>query len=190
MAGVAVTPISLTPSVLAAERWWTWVLSRTTCGCCASTPATRGDGGGQGRRLRPRCTAGGPRRTGRRSGRTGRRHRRRGAGVARRRASPRRCWPGCNAPGTDFAPALLADVQIAVSSVRQLDEVLDAVRRTGRTATVTVKVDTGLSRNGVAPRAVSGDADRAATGRRRRRDPAAGDHVAHGVRRPTRQRHQ
>jgi alanine racemase len=52
-------------------------------------------------------------------------------------------------PGTDFAPALAADVQIAVSSVRQLEEVLDAVRRTGRTATVTVKVDTGLNRNGV-----------------------------------------
>ena len=52
-------------------------------------------------------------------------------------------------PGIDFGPALLADVQIAVSSVRQLDELLDAVRRTGRTATVTVKVDTGLNRNGV-----------------------------------------
>ena len=54
-------------------------------------------------------------------------------------------------PGIDFGPALLADVQIAVSSVRQLDELLDAVRRTGRTATVTVKVDTGLNRNGVPP---------------------------------------
>jgi len=54
-------------------------------------------------------------------------------------------------PGLDFGPALLADVQIAVSSVRQLDELLDAVRRTGRTATVTVKVDTGLNRNGVGP---------------------------------------
>jgi alanine racemase len=52
-------------------------------------------------------------------------------------------------PGTDFAPALQADVQIAVSSVRQLGELLDAVKRTGRTATVTVKVDTGLNRNGV-----------------------------------------
>jgi len=51
-------------------------------------------------------------------------------------------------PGTDFAPALAADVQIAVSSVRQLGEVRDAVARTGCTATVTVKVDTGLSRNG------------------------------------------
>jgi alanine racemase len=54
-------------------------------------------------------------------------------------------------PGLDFGPALLADVEIAVSSVRQLDELLDAVRRTGRTATMTVKVDTGLNRNGVAP---------------------------------------
>ncbi|MGA5464169.1 alanine racemase [Mycobacterium sp. NPDC050041] len=54
-----------------------------------------------------------------------------------------------HAPGADFAPAVAADVQIAVSSVRQLDELLDAVRRTGHTATVTVKADTGLSRNGV-----------------------------------------
>lgn len=54
-------------------------------------------------------------------------------------------------PGTDFAPALLADVQVALSSQRQLAELLDAVQRTGRTATVTVKVDTGLNRNGVSP---------------------------------------
>jgi alanine racemase len=54
-------------------------------------------------------------------------------------------------PGIDFGPALQADVDIAVSSVRQLDELLDAVRRTGCTAAVTVKVDTGLNRNGVAP---------------------------------------
>jgi alanine racemase len=53
-------------------------------------------------------------------------------------------------PGTNFAPALLADVQIAVSSIRQLDELVDAARRTGRPATVTLKVDTGLNRNGVA----------------------------------------
>ncbi|MDI3314713.1 MAG: alanine racemase [Mycobacterium sp.] len=52
-------------------------------------------------------------------------------------------------PGTDFGPALRAGVQIAVSSVRQLAELLDAVRRTGQPATVTVKVDTGLNRNGV-----------------------------------------
>jgi alanine racemase len=52
-------------------------------------------------------------------------------------------------PGTDFAPALTADVQIGVSSVRQVGDLLDAVERTGRTAEVTVKVDTGLNRNGV-----------------------------------------
>jgi alanine racemase len=52
-------------------------------------------------------------------------------------------------PGTDFAPALAADVQIAVSSVRELTELLDAVHRTGCTATLTVKADTGLNRNGV-----------------------------------------
>ncbi len=52
-------------------------------------------------------------------------------------------------PGIDFGPALLADIQIAVSSLRQLDELLAAVRRTGRTAAVTLKVDTGLNRNGV-----------------------------------------
>jgi alanine racemase len=52
-------------------------------------------------------------------------------------------------PGIDFGPALLADVQIAVSSLRQLDELLAAVRHTGRTAAVTIKVDTGLNRNGI-----------------------------------------
>ena len=52
-------------------------------------------------------------------------------------------------PGTDFAPALAADVQIGVSSVRQVDELRDAVDRSGRTAQVTIKVDTGLNRNGV-----------------------------------------
>jgi alanine racemase len=61
--------------------------------------------------------------------------------------SPVLAW--LHRPGTDFGPALAADVEVAVSSVRQLGEVLDAVERTGRTATITVKVDTGLNRNGV-----------------------------------------
>lgn len=52
-------------------------------------------------------------------------------------------------PGTDFAAALDADVQIAVSSPAQLDDLVDAAQRTGRTAVVTVKADTGLSRNGI-----------------------------------------
>jgi alanine racemase len=61
--------------------------------------------------------------------------------------SPVLAW--LHAPGTDFGPALEADVEVAVSSVRQLGEVLDAVERTSRIATITVKVDTGLNRNGV-----------------------------------------
>ncbi|MCV7421721.1 alanine racemase [Mycobacterium yunnanensis] len=60
--------------------------------------------------------------------------------------APVLCW--LHPPGTDFVPALTNDVQIGISSIRQLDEVLEATRRTGRPATVTVKVDTGLSRNG------------------------------------------
>ena len=52
-------------------------------------------------------------------------------------------------PGTDFAPALEAAVQIGVSSVRQIDDLVAAVAQTGRTAEVTVKVDTGLNRSGV-----------------------------------------
>lgn len=63
--------------------------------------------------------------------------------------APVLCW--LHPPGTDFTPALENDVQVAVSSVRQLDDLLAAVRQTGRAATVTVKVDTGLSRNGVSP---------------------------------------
>ncbi|CRZ15951.1 alanine racemase [Mycolicibacterium neworleansense] len=63
--------------------------------------------------------------------------------------APVLCW--LHPPGTDFTPALDNDVQVAVSSVRQVDDVVAAARQTGRTATVTVKVDTGLSRNGVSP---------------------------------------
>lgn len=52
-------------------------------------------------------------------------------------------------PGTDFAPALQADVQIGISSVAQLADLVAAAERTGRTAAVTIKVDTGLNRSGV-----------------------------------------
>ena len=62
-------------------------------------------------------------------------------------SSPVLAW--LHPPNADFAAALQADIEIAVSSVRQLDALLGAAERTGRTATVTVKVDTGLSRNGV-----------------------------------------
>ncbi|MBX7432201.1 alanine racemase [Mycobacterium sp. Y57] len=62
-------------------------------------------------------------------------------------AAPVLAW--LHTPGTDFGPAVAADIELAVSSTRQIDEVLDAVARTGHPATVTVKADTGLSRNGV-----------------------------------------
>jgi alanine racemase len=64
-------------------------------------------------------------------------------------AEPVLAW--LHPPGFDFGPALMGDVEIAVSSVRQLEELLDAVHRTSTRATVTVKVDTGLNRNGVPP---------------------------------------
>lgn len=52
-------------------------------------------------------------------------------------------------PGTDFDTALEADVGIGITSLRQIGDLLAAVARTGRTAEVTIKVDTGLNRNGV-----------------------------------------
>lgn len=55
-----------------------------------------------------------------------------------------------HAPGTDFGPAVAENVQIAVSSTAQIDDLVEAARRTGVTAAVTLKVDTGMTRNGVA----------------------------------------
>ncbi|WP_083533876.1 alanine racemase [Gordonia desulfuricans] len=50
----------------------------------------------------------------------------------------------------DFGGAIAAGVDLAVSSRRQLGRVLDAARALGTTATISVKVDTGLNRSGVA----------------------------------------
>ncbi|GAB08910.1 alanine racemase [Gordonia araii NBRC 100433] len=55
-----------------------------------------------------------------------------------------------HAPDTDFEAGIAADVDIAVSSTRQLAAVVDAAGRRGETATLTVKVDTGMNRSGVA----------------------------------------
>ena len=93
-------------------------------------------------------------------------------------------------PGIDFGPALLADVEIAVSCPRQLDELLDAVRRTGRTATVSVKVDTGLNRNGVPPAQYPSMLTALRHAVADGRHQAARTDVTHGVRRPTGQRIQ
>lgn len=51
---------------------------------------------------------------------------------------------------TGFERAIDAGVRIGVSSPRQLAAVVAAAKNVGRPATVHVKVDTGLSRNGVA----------------------------------------
>ncbi|MFN3540054.1 MAG: alanine racemase [Rhodococcus sp. (in: high G+C Gram-positive bacteria)] len=51
---------------------------------------------------------------------------------------------------SDFAAAIAQQVGIAVSTAAQLDAVVDAARRVGRTADLSLKIDTGLNRNGVA----------------------------------------
>jgi alanine racemase len=56
-----------------------------------------------------------------------------------------------HAPGTDYAAALAADVEISVSARWALDELLTAARVTGRTARVHLFADTGLSREGATP---------------------------------------
>lgn len=76
-----------------------------------------------------------------------------GEALALRRAgitAPVLSW--LHPPGTDFGPALVAGVQIGVSSVRQIEDLLAAAHHTGQTAEVTVKVETGLNRSGVAAR--------------------------------------
>lgn len=53
-----------------------------------------------------------------------------------------------HAPGTDFAAAIAADVDLSVSATWAVDEVAAAARRLGRPARIHLKVDTGLGRNG------------------------------------------
>lgn len=55
-------------------------------------------------------------------------------------------------PETDLAPGIEADVDLSVSSVRELAAIVDGARRAGRPARVHLKIDTGLSRNGCPPR--------------------------------------
>lgn len=54
-----------------------------------------------------------------------------------------------HAPGADFVLALQNDIEIAVSRVSELEELLLAVVCTKKVAKVHIKVDTGLHRNGV-----------------------------------------
>ncbi|MFT2815274.1 alanine racemase [Leifsonia sp. A12D58] len=52
-------------------------------------------------------------------------------------------------PVTDWAPALDADIDLGISSLLQLREIAAAATTTGRAANVHIKLETGLSRNGV-----------------------------------------
>ncbi|MFL6097891.1 MAG: alanine racemase [Blastococcus sp.] len=54
-------------------------------------------------------------------------------------------------PGTDFAPALAADVEVSVNADWGLAEVVAAARATGRPARLHLFADTGLSREGATP---------------------------------------
>ncbi|RDI64428.1 alanine racemase [Nocardia pseudobrasiliensis] len=56
-----------------------------------------------------------------------------------------------NTGDADYAAAVAADIEIGISSAAQLRTVERAARATGHTATVTLKVDTGMNRNGVSP---------------------------------------
>jgi alanine racemase len=56
-----------------------------------------------------------------------------------------------NGPGEDFAAALTADVEVSVNAGWGLAEVVAAARATGRTASVHLFADTGLSREGATP---------------------------------------
>jgi alanine racemase len=54
-------------------------------------------------------------------------------------------------PEIDLAPGVEAGIDLSASSVRELAAIVDGARRTGKTARVHLKIDTGLSRNGCPP---------------------------------------
>ncbi|MEU6561071.1 alanine racemase [Nocardia nova] len=54
-----------------------------------------------------------------------------------------------NNADADYAAAIAADIEIGVSSAGHLRAVERAARASGTTATVTLKIDTGLNRNGI-----------------------------------------
>ena len=68
----------------------------------------------------------------------------RAAGIA----GPILCWLA--APGEDLDAALRVDVDLSADSRWQVDEIVAAAARTGRTARVHLKIDTGMGRAGAA----------------------------------------
>ncbi|MEV4822323.1 alanine racemase [Micromonospora sp. NPDC049274] len=69
----------------------------------------------------------------------------RGAGIS----VPTLSW--LHRPNDDFAALITADVDVGVSTTTHLHAVADAARRLGVPATVQLKADTGLTRNGAGP---------------------------------------
>ncbi len=86
------------------------------------------------------------------------------------RVSRRRCWPGCTATTPDFQAAVDANVDLGISTPSGLER---AAETTGRAA-IQIKVDTGLSRNGIEERETVSLFQRAAQLRAGRRGAGAG----------------
>jgi alanine racemase len=61
-------------------------------------------------------------------------------------AAPVLSW--LHVPDEDFAPALAAGIDLSAASRGHLAAIVEAARRSGHTARVHLKADTGLSRNG------------------------------------------
>jgi alanine racemase len=68
----------------------------------------------------------------------------RGAGIE----APLLAW--LHDPAARFGPAIARDVDLGVSSIAQLEAMAEAAAPAGRLANVHLKLDTGLSRNGIA----------------------------------------
>ena len=68
----------------------------------------------------------------------------RGAGIE----APLLAW--LHDPAARFGPAVARDIDLGVSSIEQLEAMADAAAAVGRLANVHLKLDTGLSRNGIA----------------------------------------
>ena len=73
-----------------------------------------------------------------------------------------------NPPGSDYDAALLHDIDLAVSSIAQLQQISAAAVRTRRRARIHLHLDTGLARDGIDRTRVD-DARRARPPRRARR---------------------
>ena len=56
------------------------------------------------------------------------------------------CWLAV--PGEDYAPAVLAEVDLTAYTLREVEEIVEAASAVDRTARLQLKVDTGLSRGG------------------------------------------